>query len=269
MARTDDLLLTTVKLNIVDTKNRIKHGTSFFFSFTLKDRKLVALISNKHVLYQAHIANCEMSLETTTDNVQTVSWTMFLSNKNIITHPDSNIDLALIPISGAMSEQFKAGFSYDYRCFDIDTLPTQEELKEISVMQNIVMIGYPNGKIDSINNTPLCRHGITATPPARKFNGERAFLVDVGCAPGSSGSPIVAYDSIWRELPDGRLYKVDQARLIGIFCSGDTSIIKGETVPTNGGKCQPVNAFVPYGIGKAISSQCLDDFVPLLEKLCK
>lgn len=261
--------LLTVKLNVFTNQERHRSGTAFFYTFDLKDRKAMVLVSNGHVLEDAHIVNCYITLDLESDEVQTACWTMFLQKENVITHPDPKVDLAIVPIGGSMDEHAQIGINYDYRSFGKETMPTTDELREISVMHNIVMVGYQNGQIDVINNTPLCRHGITATPPAKNFNGERAFLVDIGCAPGSSGSPIIAYDSIWRELPNGQLTKIEQARLIGIFCSGDTSKVRGITVPKDGEKPKKVNAYIPYGIGKAISVQCLNDFVPLLEKLCK
>ena len=95
------------------------------------------------------------------------------------------------------------------------------------------------------------------------------FLIDIACTPGSSGSPVIAYDSIWEKLENGQLRKTDQARLIGIFSEGNTTIAQGATITNNSNTSQPVAVRFPYGIGKVIKFECLDDFVPLLEKLCK
>jgi len=58
------------------------------------------------------------------------------------------------------------------------------QLGELSAIEDIIMIGYPDGIWDSINNQPIIRRGITATQPKNNFNGKQEFLIDAACFPG-------------------------------------------------------------------------------------
>lgn len=57
------------------------------------------------------------------------------------------------------------------------------QLGELSAIEDIIMIGYPDGIWDSINNQPIIRRGITATQPKNNFNGKQEFLIDAACSP--------------------------------------------------------------------------------------
>jgi hypothetical protein len=56
------------------------------------------------------------------------------------------------------------------------------------------MIGYPKGFWDRVNNLPVVRKGITATPIYIDYNGKKEFLLDIPIFSGSSGSPIVLFN---------------------------------------------------------------------------
>lgn len=62
------------------------------------------------------------------------------------------------------------------------------------VIEDITFIGYPSGLYDERNKISIIRQGITATPIWNNFRGEKAFLIDAGVFPGSSGSPVFIYN---------------------------------------------------------------------------
>ncbi len=82
-----------------------------------------------------------------------------------------------------------------------------------STVEEVLMVGYPNGLVDEINNLPIFRRGITATHPAIDFNGKPLAAVDIACFPGSSGSPIVI-------LSDG--VRIRRSILLGVLTDGVT-----------------------------------------------
>lgn len=69
-------------------------------------------------------------------------------------------------------------------------------MEELSAVEEILMVGYPNGLWDSVNNYPLIRRGITASHPAVDFevDGVPTTVVDAACFPGSSGSPVILHN---------------------------------------------------------------------------
>lgn len=73
----------------------------------------------------------------------------------------------------------------------ISSIPTEEQWKRFDAMEQVVTAGYPRGLRDEVNNLPVTRSGITATPLAFDFLGEPEFLVDMPCFEGGSGSPVL------------------------------------------------------------------------------
>ena len=70
-----------------------------------------------------------------------------------------------------------------------------EALSSLAPIEDITMIGYPNGLWDEVNNLPIVRRGITATSANGKYQGKTEFLIDAACFPGSSGSPVFVYNN--------------------------------------------------------------------------
>ena len=64
------------------------------------------------------------------------------------------------------------------------------KLKELSMMEEVVMVGYSTGLYDSTHNYPIFRHGYTAAHPGYDFNNKGIGLIDAACFLGSSGSPV-------------------------------------------------------------------------------
>jgi hypothetical protein len=75
-----------------------------------------------------------------------------------------------------------------------EIIPTAEQLEGLAALEDIVMVGYPIGLWDKVNNMPIIRRGITATHPKLPYNGREEFMIDAACFPGSSGSPVVLYN---------------------------------------------------------------------------
>lgn len=56
-----------------------------------------------------------------------------------------------------------------YIAFDVSTLPDRKLLDDVSALEDIIMVGYPNGIWDEKNNKPIFRKGITATDNKNKL----------------------------------------------------------------------------------------------------
>lgn len=70
---------------------------------------------------------------------------------------------------------------------DESIMATKEKLKDLSALEELVMVGYPIGLSDTRNNYPIFRKGYTSAHPAVDFNDDGIGLVDMACFPGSSG----------------------------------------------------------------------------------
>ena len=72
-------------------------------------------------------------------------------------------------------------------------IPSSTDLEGLAAIEDVIMIGYPIGLLDSHNNLPVARKGITATDPVKDYEGRKEFMIDLACFPGSSGSPVFLY----------------------------------------------------------------------------
>jgi hypothetical protein len=84
------------------------------------------------------------------------------------------------------------------------------EALDITIAENILVVGYPSGLTQGTVNLPLVRSGIIATRIGEQFVDEieengvtrartiRGFLIDGATIPGSSGSPVVLKPSVGR-----------------------------------------------------------------------
>lgn len=49
-------------------------------------------------------------------------------------------------------------------------------MNKLDAMEDVIMVGYPVGLWDSVNNRPIFRRGITATDPKVDFEGKKNFM---------------------------------------------------------------------------------------------
>lgn len=93
-----------------------------------------------------------------------------------------------------LCDNYFAGQIPFYRTVEKSIIPSEEDLLDLSAVEDLLMVGYPQGLYDIKNNFPLFRQGISASHPAFDRNGKSEFLADIASFPGSSGSPVFIYD---------------------------------------------------------------------------
>lgn len=111
-----------------------------------------------------------------------------------IAHPDPSVDLCVLPIAFVYNAFGAGGKRLAISLFSADLIPSETDLNALGAIEDVTMIGYPNGLWDYHNNLPIVRRGITATPAYSDYCGNKEFLVDMACCPGSSGSPVLLYN---------------------------------------------------------------------------
>ncbi len=188
----EQVLFSTVRI-VVDTNDPQKQvvGTGFLLSVALKDypdKSIILLISNKHVFGDAkHNTAVAFHLKNEKDGTPLLGRTFIVSGRDItnslIGHPDPNIDLTCLNISGIN------GRSIFYKAIPEDMVSTFDE-EDLVPGGEVWFIGYPDNRFDSINNLPIMRRGYIASAPKVDFNGLKQFVIDAQVFPGSSGSPV-------------------------------------------------------------------------------
>lgn len=215
----------------------LSFGTGFFYVVNLKDgQSTMLLVTNRHV-----IANCDridLSLPMRGEDQEPSrifhTWQLEFRG-NPIGHPDPNIDLAVISITELHWPTVGGGKAFPfYIALSRETIPTAETWAAFDAIEDVTMVGCPNGLFDVANNLPMFRRGITATHPARNYQGREEFMVDLACFPGSSGSPVFLYSTGARFDRNAGSYSLGKIRvfLLGILYAGPTINQRGEIVLT-------------------------------------
>jgi hypothetical protein len=147
-------------------------------------------------------------------------------------------------------------------------IASAEALASLDPIEDITMIGYPNGIWDEVNNLPIVRRGITATSASGKHQGKSEFLIDAACFPGSSGSPVFIYNNgSYGGFGGAGLVVGIRLMLIGVLYAGHLHTAVGEIkvvpIPT---AAMPVPiSQIPNNLGICIQASRILDFTPVLK----
>jgi hypothetical protein len=181
--------------------------------------------------------------------------------KRWVRHPDREVDLCIMPLEPILNEMRRQSVNLYSAPFNRSHIPTAEILAEMRAVEDIIMIGYPNGLWDKVNNLPIFRKGITATHPRFHYNGREEFLIDAACFPGSSGSPVIHAD-VGNYVRSGRIFKGDVVMLLGVLYAAPQHTINGDiemiSVPT-AQKSMAVSR-IPNNLGVVINAGKVLDF---------
>jgi hypothetical protein len=273
----EQVMYSTVRIECQLKDGSISTGTGFFFRF-LDDKEnnthIPVIITNKHVVKDAVMGGFHLTLSDTNGNPDNENHAVFnLDNfeSRWIGHPELDIDLCIMPIAPLLEQAKQQNKNLFYIPFGKELIPTKEQLSELTALEDILMIGYPNGIWDAKNNLPILRKGVTATHPNFDYNGQKLFLIDAAVYNGSSGSPILLFNQGMYAPKNGRLVAGDRIMLLGIVFQVALHTALGEikiiSIPT---KQQAVPILgVPNNLGIVIKSSKLLDFEPILEQLTK
>lgn len=198
----------TVRLIGVVNDEAVSTGTGFYYffddSFTDENGKLndsgtawLGIVTNRHVVEgMEEIIFYFNSISERLDGYHKDSLRLKINEDTVIFHPEKDVDLCVIlahDIKKILSEKNRKLHIYPVRkSIQID----EKDLNNMPTIQNLLMIGYPNGIWDSANNLPIIRRGINATPLYENYQGDEAFAVDIATYRGSSGSPVFIYDNV-------------------------------------------------------------------------
>ena len=194
MTPSDELLHSTVQIVCEQASGGVSFGTGFFFGFFPQGNQNVPVIAtNKHLVAGANTGHFRLSMRKDDGSVDLnnfVDSTVPNFSNQWIPHPDPSVDLTVMPCGGLLRELDAQGRKPFFVTLDPTLVPTDAELAELTPLEEILVVGYPNGIIDKAHNIPVFRRGITATPAYIDFNNTKEFLIDASIFPGSSGSPV-------------------------------------------------------------------------------
>ncbi|MCA9803211.1 MAG: trypsin-like peptidase domain-containing protein [Cyanobacteria bacterium HKST-UBA02] len=194
------MLYSTVRIETFNPEGHVGLGTGFFLNIPVdEDREIPVLVTNKHVVYDGpREANCARLLFHLKDDsgypvFESVKLTVTNFTECWIDHPDSEVDLCLMPFAPIV-QQVKSTKDRDlfWIGLSLDRVLTDDALIDrLSAVEEVFMFDYPIGLWDDVNNFPIIRRGITASHPGIDFRLKQIGAIDIACFPGSSGAPIV------------------------------------------------------------------------------
>lgn len=258
----EQLTHSTVRIETVLSDGSVCTGTGFYMNFLQKEDECIpVIVTNKHVVHDAVIGNFHVTAATSDGLPETGNHQQFQIKdfeQRCVKHPDSNIDLAAFLIGPLVNKVQSSGERLFYIPLLTELIPPEPDRNDYSAMEDIIMVGYPNGIWDAKNNMPVIRKGITATHPAVSWNGSAEFLTDIASFPGSSGSPVFLANLGGYMDKKGNTYMgTHRIRLLGVHYAGAMHTASGEikivTAPTSN-KPVPITQ-IPNNIGVAINSK--------------
>ena len=192
-----DINFSTTRIEIIKKGTSIGTATGFFF----RDGKNKFLVTNRHVVIDEkknHIPDqISINLHSDKQNItinNRISILLYNESKRSIwlQHPNyahNQCDVVMIPLDNNTLN------IPNYRLFNtsiINFISTELINKEeVNSFANVVIVGYPLGFYDEVNNLPVYRKASMASSYGVNFNGLPYFLVDANLHPGTSGSPVV------------------------------------------------------------------------------
>jgi hypothetical protein len=227
----EQLTYSTVRITAVGPEGDPSIGTGFLYGHRLANGDMfIGLYTNKHIV--ASSSRLTLHFLRSAQNGQPMlgqycSIEITNTSGAWYNHPDPSVDLCAMLVSKVLNALHAKGERTFLRMFsDADQIETLGE-DNLDAIEQVMMVGYPAGIWDSVNNRPVTRVGYTASHPAVDFNGKKEFLVDVACFPGSSGSPIVLASPQARIARDGSTIAVNGVKLLGVLFAGPEHTVVG------------------------------------------
>lgn len=270
LSLTEQIIHSTVRIECTNDAGEQSSGSGFFFSFFEHNGSYTpAIVTNKHVVINSRKGKFHLTLKNS-DGMPIygshISFEIENFENSWIGHPDNNVDLAIFLIGPVLNKCQQDGRPVFYVPLAKTLIPTQEILSSLTAMEDIIMVGYPNGIWDSVNNTPIIRRGITATPIFIDYEGKQEFMIDAACFPGSSGSPVLLLNQGSYPNKEGSLVVGTRVYLLGVLYAGPqhtaTGTIIVANIPTD---MRPIPiSRIPNNLGICIKSNRIMEFERVL-----
>jgi hypothetical protein len=236
-------------------------GTGFYFNFNIGRDTIPVIVTNAHVIRKCHtgylrfksFSNGKINygdlLEIKVENFES-KW---------IKHKTE--DLAILPLNPIKEDVYKAYHKIPYSIAYSETdIPNDSVLNKLLAIEDVIMIGYPKGLIDELNDLPIVRKGLTATPVYMNYKNENWFLLDIPIYTGSSGSPVCLFNAGSYSDKKMTLYAGLRFFLLGIAVESNNYTAIGHTTPKDSIPELEVKIELPFDVAKIIKAKCLLDF---------
>lgn len=206
----------------IQTKEGSGCGTGFFLMVEKDGNRYPFLVSNKHVIENAERGFITFLLDDNNKPVPGRSYTLTMDKQNWDIgwrkHTNPSIDIAVLPLGEILQHMHEHGPKPYIRFLHSDSVPHPSDLDQLSALEKITFVGYPDGRWDTKNFLPIVRTGQNASRLEVDFCGRPEFLIDASVFEGSSGSPVLIINDGMYNLPGGGIAAgVSRTILLGII----------------------------------------------------
>ncbi|MGY4664550.1 hypothetical protein ACVWZ9_005344 [Pseudomonas chlororaphis] len=259
----------TARIDSYNGEQHIGSGTGFFCMLANKDDKAVmGLVTNKHVIAGATSIKVLLSIKKD-GGTQHETVEVPLNSLSTIHHSNSKIDACAINISQVMRLIQDQGLELQHSVITKNIIANEELFDQILPLEEITMIGYPIGLMDTHNNGAVARRGAIASNPAHNYENRPEFLIDMSCMPGSSGSPVFLANTGGYSTKDNNVIMGNRLHLLGFLWGGPERTVTGEIVaipaPMN---TKPIAVTqIPINLGFVIKATQLEDIFDQANRL--
>ena len=268
----DNFINSTIRIECVLNDGTTTSGTGFFCKLILRklhNIPVTILVTNKHVIEDSKIGYIYLPIVYENGEKDIVDYEVTNFEKRWELHSETDVDLCFMGFADFIdpAELTKNKYRFNFFTYDEKFFPEYNARLIYNALEDIIMIGYPDGIMDKVNMTPLIRKGITATNFNLDYEGKSEFLVDVPAIGGSSGSPILLFRQV---LVDGEkgIKLSYEIKLLGVLYAGYDKE-NGDYI------CKRIKD-IDYGeysfnlnLGVAVKSNKILDFIPMLNKIMK
>lgn len=269
----EQLCFCTTRIEATNPTGHKYYGTGFFYMFPLEEegKCLIYLVTNRHLAQNMKEIKFGISKEGIDSGpiFEPPVFQVYNMPDAILYHPKAGVDLCAIPVSYYFKNCEEHGQKLFYRYVDSRAIPNISQSENLEPVEDILLIGYPNGLWDEQNNMPLVRKGITASAPYLDYNGKKEFVIDAACFPGSSGSPVFLYNNgSYRDKSNHSIVLGSRLYFLGILYGGPSSLIRSKMVAgsmPSESKSVEMTANIPNNLGYVIKAEVMYDFIPLVE----
>lgn len=258
----------------MDRNGSTSLATAFFCKLYLDgDRYCEVLVSNRHVFENLREITFHITLASKggVPTTELQDYHLVIGNRQnlIIFHPDNDVDLAIMLIRPLLIDMHqKIHRTLFYKSITDAQIANLSDEK-YDALEEVIMIGYPVGLWDHVNNRPLFRRGITATDPKVDYQGKPMFLIDCACIQGSSGSPVFALRKGYLTDKHGKPLNQYGAtlELLGIQSAMPVKSIYADLTLVERTATKPVaDVKIPINLGYVVKAEKLKDFIPIIRE---
>jgi hypothetical protein len=246
----------------------------FFYQFYKEEdgSHYPVVITNKHVVSDAiecRLIFTRKDIDGNPSDKNHIKITLPDLSTNLFNHPNKDVDLCAFNISNILEFVEKQnGVNLYFLSLHKGLIPNEDDIDDMTAMEEILMVGYPIGLWDSFNNKPILRKGITATHPKFDYCNKKEILIDAACFPGSSGSTVFIFNEGISKSKTKKLSNSDRYFLLGILYAGPQQNIEGDIeiidIPTV--KRPIAISMIPVNLGLIIKSNRLIELEELYKK---